>query len=373
MKKLLIIILCSFYINEIYSIPPHLPDKVVKPINSRSLQINFDNTIHLVFNENIKYFDRGSEDVLAKIAESINGTQIPNILQIKANNENYENETNISVITTNGLFYSFSINYSKEVQESTIFVGTDSILVPTDIPVCNSKNVHLLFPGTVKYMDTGNEQSIILEKTDALNVIKFKANSDSIPETNLSVITEDDKFYSFILKYTDNPITYNYTIGTLPETKALLGNHNEKLLATIAEKALQQERKIYHIGLCKNKMEFYCSNIFIKNDILFFCFGIENTSNINFNIDFVKCFIKDIKRLKNTTIQEAELDPLIRYNYNDTVVNHNHNSFVLAFNKFTIPDKKKLEIELFDQDGGRHLRFKIENNSIINAEKLEYE
>lgn len=343
-----------------------MPEKDIRGINSQKLKINFDKTIHLVFPFNIKYFDVGSDNVLASVAEDI-----PFVLKIKANNENFKEETNISVITSIGSFYSFAIKYSKDIDgPTTVYVGKDTTIHPVRIPICDSKNVHLLFPNRIKYADIGNDQTVSLEKTDASNVIRFKANEANIFETNLSIITEDHAFYSFCLEYSPNPETFNYIIGTSPASSAMLGINNEKILTGIAGEALQPGRKIYHIGLSKNKMEFYCKNIFIKEDILFFCLGIKNSSNIKFNIDFVKCFIRDIKRLKNTTVQETEMTPLIRHNFKEAISSKEENLFVLAFPKFTIPDKKKFEIEIFDRDGGRHLRFRIENNSIINAEKL---
>lgn len=368
----MLFITCLFIINTRAQLPVTdmkgkyaLPDKNIQVINSKKLKINFDNTIHLIFPCNIKYFDVGSDNVLARIAEDI-----PFVLKIKANNENFEEETNVSVITSIGSFYSFAIKYDKEAHEAPIYVGKDSIVKPVRISISDSKNVHLLFPDRIKYADVGNDQTVSLEKTDASNVIKFKAKEANIFETNLSIITEDYKFYSFTLEYTENPENFNYIIGKSPASTAMLGVNNEKILAEIAEESLIPDRKIYHIGLSKNKMEFYCSNIFIKEDILFFCFGIKNSSNINFNVDFVKCFIRDIKKLKNTTIQETEMTPLIRHEFSEIVDSKTENRFVLAFPKFTIPDKKKFEIEIFDKDGGRHLRFRIENNSIINAEKL---
>lgn len=336
----------------------------IKAIQAKKIAINFDKTIHLVFDEEIKYFNKGSEDILCSKVD-----EVPNILKIKANNENFTEETNITAITNSGLFYSFSIGYKKLIDKSTIlYVEHDSTVIPEQLPISTSKNVHLIFPSKIKYTDTGNDQTVKLEPTGAANVIRFKAEFEDMPETNLSVYTEDGRFYSFNLKLDEGLNNFNYLIGK--NGKALLGTENEQFLTECAQKASEKARTIYYIGLNKNKMEFYCSNIFIQNDILFFCCGIKNSSNINFNTDFVKCFVRDLKKLKNTTIQETEMMPLIKYNFREVVNSNQEIKFVLAFNKFTIPDKKKFEIEIFDKDGGRHLRFRIKNKPIINALKL---
>lgn len=46
------------------------------------------------------------------------------------------------------------------------------------------------------------------------------------------------------------------------------------------------------------------------------------------------------------------------------------NRLVLGFNKFTIPDKKIFEIELYEKGGGRHMKLAVENKYIIRAEPL---
>lgn len=335
----------------------------IQSIASKKISINFDKTIHLVFKMDIDYFNVGTDDVLATIANNA-----PFTLKIKANTENFTKETNISVITTDGKFYSFAVGYNKTVEEATIFVDQDILPEIDSIPVSSSKSIHLLFPQDVIYSDVGNEQAISIENISASNVVRFKANYENIPQTNISVITSDRKFYSFILNYDPNPEIFNYALGEKGALATI--SNNEKNFSDIAKETLEKDRAIFNLGLSKNKMEFYCSNIFIKNDVLFFVCGIKNTSNINFNVDFVKCFIRDIKQLKNTTIQETEMIPLIKYNFKDAVSNKKGNDFVLAFNKFTIPDKKKFEIEIFDADGGRHLRFRIKNENIISAKKL---
>ena len=88
------------------------------------------------------------------------------------------------------------------------------------------------------------------------------------------------------------------------------------------------------------------------------------------NIDFIKCFIKDKKTIKNSPEQEIESIPILTYKYLTTIDSNRSNTFVLAFPKFTIPDKKKFEVEIYDKDGGRHLAFTIKDDLIIDAKPI---
>ncbi len=64
-------------------------------------------TSNLIFTSSIKSVDRGSENVLAQKASGIE-----NILQLKAGQENFR-ETNITVVTADGHFYSFAVSYNS--------------------------------------------------------------------------------------------------------------------------------------------------------------------------------------------------------------------------------------------------------------------
>lgn len=71
------------------------------------LTVTYDKTTHIIFPSKIKYVDLGSENLIAGKAESAE-----NVLRVKAAVRNFESETNFSVITEDGKFYSFDVFYS---------------------------------------------------------------------------------------------------------------------------------------------------------------------------------------------------------------------------------------------------------------------
>lgn len=76
-------------------------------ISPYSMQVAYDKTSHLIFPSAIRYVDLGSDYLLASKAEDAQ-----NVLRIKAAIRNFEDETNFSVITDEGRFYSFNVQYS---------------------------------------------------------------------------------------------------------------------------------------------------------------------------------------------------------------------------------------------------------------------
>ena len=43
---------------------------------------------------------------------------------------------------------------------------------------------------------------------------------------------------------------------------------------------------------------------------------------------------------------------------------------MFALPKFTIPDDKKLVVEMFEKQGGRHQAFELENGDLVRAETV---
>lgn len=77
-------------------------------IEPYQLTVTYDKTTHLIFPSAIKYVDLGSEHLIAGKAESVE-----NVLRLKASVKDFEAETNFSVITSDGKFYSFDVFYSS--------------------------------------------------------------------------------------------------------------------------------------------------------------------------------------------------------------------------------------------------------------------
>ncbi|WP_262152731.1 conjugative transposon protein TraN [Chryseobacterium foetidum] len=72
------------------------------------MEVTYNKTTHLIFPSPIRYVDLGSENLIANKAEDVG-----NVLRIKAGIKDFEEETNFSVITQDGKFYSFDVFYSS--------------------------------------------------------------------------------------------------------------------------------------------------------------------------------------------------------------------------------------------------------------------
>jgi len=73
------------------------------------LDVTYNKTCHLIFPVAIRYTDLGSNYLIAEKAEDAQ-----NVLRIKAAVKDFTEETNFSVITEDGQFYSFNVIYNAD-------------------------------------------------------------------------------------------------------------------------------------------------------------------------------------------------------------------------------------------------------------------
>lgn len=71
------------------------------------MEVTYNKTSHILFPSPIRYVDLGSENLIANKAGDI-----ANVLRVKSSVRDFEEETNFSVVTEDGRFYSFDVFYS---------------------------------------------------------------------------------------------------------------------------------------------------------------------------------------------------------------------------------------------------------------------
>lgn len=287
------------------------------------------------------------------------------------------------------LFFSFifisAFSLSSFTQNSfTKVIAKDRVIPSYCIEVTFDKTVHLIFPSGVSYIDLGSSNIIAGKADGAENVVRIKAAIKGFKEeTNFSVITDEGSFYSFIVNYSENPdklniemkdFLHNKKLGNQPENSlevhlSELGNESPQTVQMAMEKIYKTNRKkVNHIKSKQFGIEFLLRGIFSHNGLLFLHTEIRNTTEIPFDIDFLVFKIVDKKVVKRMAIQETVIEPARAYNYLTSIKGKEAESSVFAFQKFTIPDKKQLVVELFEKNGGRHQRFVVKNGDLVKAQ-----
>jgi len=286
----------------------------------------------------------------------------------------------------------FTTNAQTQTNTGDLYEGLtrkltyDRMIPPYGLEVTFDKTVHIIFPSAIRYIDLGSANIIAGKADGSENVIRVKAAVKGFEtETNFSVITDEGCFYTFNVKYANEPVKLNVEMKDfIHDGQAVnrpnnameiylkeLGGESPKVVHLIMKSVYQSDkRKVKHIGCTRFGIQYLLKGIYTHSGTLYFHTQIKNSSSVPFDLDFISWKIVDKKVAKRTAIQETVILPVRAYNYVTQVRGKGSERTVFAMDKFTIPDDKQLVVELFEKNGGRHQQFVIENSDITRAEVI---
>ncbi|SJL30925.1 conjugative transposon protein TraN [Porphyromonas gingivalis] len=256
------------------------------------------------------------------------------------------------------------------------------MIPPYALEVTFSKTVHIIFPAAIRYVDLGSADLLAAKADGAENVLRVKAALHFFRESNLAVITEDGAYYTFNVKYADEPVKLSIEMADfIRDGEAVnrpnnamdiylkeLGSESPLLVRLIMQSIHQNNRReIKHIGSKRFGIQFTLKGIYTHNGLLYFHTQLKNASHVPFDVDYVTFKIIDKKVAKRTAIQEQVIAPLRAYNHLMCAGGKKTERTVFTLPKFTIPDDKHLVVELHEKDGGRHQSFTVENADLVRA------
>jgi len=256
--------------------------------------------------------------------------------------------------------------------------GMFQTLSQPTIFITTSKTTSIVFSQAIRYIDRGTNDILVQQVKAAENILLVKAGKKNFCETNLSVVTGDGRLHSFKVLYDSMPKLWVYNYPKVDTSNKSPGNEiifndediNVASISTYATGILDNDRKLYGIRDKKWGMQLRIDGIYIKENVLFFHLSLQNNSRVDYDIDFIRMYIRDRKKLKRTASQELEMSALKVAGNTHLVKARNKAAIVLSVPKFTIPDAKYFAIEMMEQNGGRHLFLKIGNKVIVQAQTL---
>ncbi len=266
--------------------------------------------------------------------------------------------------------------YSQSRTENEILTGnTEQKTKPTKLAITFNKTTSIVFHTVIKSVDRGSRDVMAQKAKGVENILQLKAAREGFPETNLTVITADGVIHEFTINYSRQPgdlvLSLGNTVNDDENPLIFETAMTETDLENYSKRILQSKRSIRLRTEGNHKVTLALTGIYIKENIVFYSFRIANRSNINYDIDYLRFFIRDKTKVKRTASQEVEQKPIYVFGNAHSVRGTSVENVVYALEKFTIPDAKRLVIEMFERHGGRHLKLSIKNKTIVNARLIE--
>ena len=270
-------------------------------IRPQHIEAGFTKTVHILFPSPVTYIDIGSMDIIAGKAD-----RAENVVRVKAAVRNFAAETNLTVITEDGGFFTFDVYYAENPAVSTL-----NLTVQEPQPESMKKPAAVGYPQPTA---PASESRVLLREVGR-----------------------------------EKPATV------------------KRMLSDIYR---QNRTDVKGIRTKKYGIEVEVLGIYVSNDVIYIHTCMYNDTNISFEVDARQFIVADKKLAKRTAQQQTPLEILRVCNDPAVVRGHQRQRTVFALPKLTIADDKVLLLEIIEKNGARHQTTEIPSREISNAKVL---
>lgn len=266
------------------------------------------------------------------------------------------------------LITTISVSAQQTSRNNFSKIESDSLLI------AYFKTTTIVFPFAIKSVDKGSSDILVQKAKGIENILQIKAAQKGFLQTNLTVMTTDGKLYSFVVNYDEaSPLlnlSHNETKYEGQEIYFSDERINDKDVQEYSKLAFYNKKKLRGEKESQYDIDLSLNGIFIHDAVMYYRIKIANNSKINYDINQLRFFIRDTKKVKRTASQEIEITPIYILNNAIKIDGDTENIFVFALPKFTIPDKKYLAIQLMEENGGRHVELHVKNTKLVQVTVL---
>lgn len=263
-------------------------------------------------------------------------------------------------------------------QPSSSVLPASTIMMHYKLVVGYNSTTVLIFPAPVIQADRGHKDLIAQKQPGVENVLKIKAARKDFPPTNLHVFTANGRIYPFDVYYAPDPAQTTVDLAKLDTgTQANAGTRpaiefsqiivDRDQLATDMN-LMKQTKPFFSTSTRKYRMKITLQAIYQKDNMLIFCLSMANHSTLPYDMDFTRLSIEDKHQAKRSSVQQREITP-IQQDTLTTIPGDSAVKWAVAVPKFTIPDHRKMVIEVYEKNGGRQLTLEIKNRKLFKARK----
>src|SRR5574337_872948 len=187
-------------------------------------------------------------------------------------------------------FGAWYVRFATSAQTSGTVLNVRTIN-PYRISASYNMTSNLIFPYSIKPVDRGSPGLLVQKAKGLENILQLKAAEKNFTSTNLSVVTGDGKFYSFLVDYAEHPQVLNYSFDkdTL-NTGNILVTHQE-----ITEDQIElQRQQVMNAGPFLNRTTgdgqatVSLKGIYATSSVLWFVMQLNNSSSIDYKQEYVR-------------------------------------------------------------------------------------
>ena len=114
-------------------------------------------------------------------------------------------------------------------------------------------------------------------------------------------------------------------------------------------------------------MKLQIRGIYTRSATLFFSLCLSNRSHLDYDVESIRFFVTEKEGRKKAPVRLSELSPVYVYDSTLQVKGKSQATSVIVLPRFTLPNGKRLLIEVLEKNGGRHLQVEATNFTLEKA------
>lgn len=195
---------------------------------------------------------------------------------------------------------------------------------------------------------------------------------------NIIVTLEDGSVNILVIQYAQSIETYFYQIAStnkmavpVSEKSAVQNLKSEFHKSKIKAHGILNQKNFRSRNMAKESYASLLLNaIYVDDEFMYFVLEFDNNIKINYNIESVNLFIKEVSTDHKTTQTLRPLFPAFIYNNTEVINGGEKHKFVFVMEKFTIDDTaKEFIIRFIEVHGDRNISLVLNQKNHLNKTK----
>jgi hypothetical protein len=236
--------------------------------------------------------------------------------------------------------------------------------------ISRDKTTALFFKSAVKIISKSTSDFDITQKEDALITIKALDTDFSPTKINVQEINTS-KIYRIPVEYSYGRAGRRIEIGGETPMTVKVIKTSDYNYSTVVTQLATGKRKDVVDHEKTGGVKAWVDKLSLAGNRVFFRLDIRNKSNLPYEIDFVRFYIRDLKTVARMATHEQEIVPLITTLHKKTAIAHKQEiAKVFGFHRFSLSEYQALNIELYEKNGNRHLYLQIKQKDLDDLKTI---
>ena len=139
-------------------------------------------------------------------------------------------------------------------------------------------------------------------------------------------------------------------------------------LKACCQKIARDVQRIYYLNNRNGKMRLVVRGIYTRGKSLFFSLRLINRSPLDYDVDSIRFFVAE--KQKGALQRLSQLTPVYIYDSATLVKGFSRTMSVFVISRMTLARHRRLQIEVLEKNGGRHLLVQASNFTLETAKLI---